>query len=364
MNKKNKPEYNEIYYSNYYESHLGDVPYDTEFRKKGFESIADQIVEQFQPKTFLDVGCAFGYLVAALRDRGVKAYGIDVSEYAISQVREDIKEYCRASSGIEQLPKDFPDCYDLIATIEVAEHLYPEDGDMFIRNICKYSNHIIFSSTPDDKDEETHFNVQPANYWVKRFYENGFFNDYNKKPFYISPQCLYFYKESNIEKVIDNYELYFEKLSKSHKEEIKLVKEDREKAQEIMDSQAQELIRVRNDISIIKADREKAQEVMDSQAQELLKLREDISIIKADREKAQEVMDSQAEELTRLRNDISIIKGDREKAQEIMTKQAEEIQVLKVSIFEKQKQYQEVVQSVYWRATKPVRFVFNKIGRM
>ena len=45
---------------------------------------AEFIIEKFHPKTVLDVGCAYGELVKGLNDMGVDAYGIDGSDYAIS----------------------------------------------------------------------------------------------------------------------------------------------------------------------------------------------------------------------------------------------------------------------------------------
>ena len=56
-----------------------------------FGTIADQVVAEIKPRRVLDVGCAKGFLVEALRDRGVEAFGIDVSEYAIGEVRPDIR---------------------------------------------------------------------------------------------------------------------------------------------------------------------------------------------------------------------------------------------------------------------------------
>jgi len=51
------------------------------------------IDHSLQNKKVLEIGCAKGFIVEALRDLGVNAYGIDVSEYAISCAREDIKPY-------------------------------------------------------------------------------------------------------------------------------------------------------------------------------------------------------------------------------------------------------------------------------
>src|SRR3990172_4083903 len=110
--------YDERYYKGYH-SACG-LPYDRiEPWLNFFANIADKIVEQVSPRTVLDVGCAKGFLVEALRDRGVEAFGLDISEYAISQVRDDLKPYCWVASAGHPLPLR----YDLIVCIEVLEHL-------------------------------------------------------------------------------------------------------------------------------------------------------------------------------------------------------------------------------------------------
>ena len=62
---------------------------------------AEFIVEKFNPKTFLDIGCAYGELVKALHDLGVDAYGIDGSEYAVASVDASIKDKIFISSYIK-----------------------------------------------------------------------------------------------------------------------------------------------------------------------------------------------------------------------------------------------------------------------
>jgi GT2 family glycosyltransferase/predicted nucleic acid-binding Zn-ribbon protein len=118
----------------------------------------------------LDVGCAKGFLVEALRDRGVEAFGIDISEYAIGEVRPDLEPHCRVASAVEP----FDEHYDLITCIEVLEHLGEEDGRTAIANICRSADDVLLSSTPDDVTEPTHVNVRPCSWWIERFAEHGF----------------------------------------------------------------------------------------------------------------------------------------------------------------------------------------------
>ena len=162
----------EIYDQHYFDTALGPVPYDRRHAQwtQFFGSIADHIVADIKPRRVLDVGCAKGFLVEALRDRGVEAFGIDVSPYAIGEVRPDIKAYCRVGSAVEP----FGGSYDLITCIEVLEHMTEGDGRAAIANICAAAGDLLFSSTPDDFDEPTHVNVRPQSWWIERFAEHGF----------------------------------------------------------------------------------------------------------------------------------------------------------------------------------------------
>ena len=197
----------EIYNKEYYQQYDKGTGYaSTENYEPFFKSVAQRIVDDFAPKTVLDIGCAWGYLVSALRDLGVKAYGIDISEYAISMVRSDIKPYCAALSVTGDLPQTFPSCFDLVVSIEMIEHLYEEDCLAAIEKICSYSNRILLSSSSDDVTDETHFNVRQPEYWVKQFAKFGFFNKVNYKPGYISKDSFCFERTEEIYRVVENYE--------------------------------------------------------------------------------------------------------------------------------------------------------------
>lgn len=197
----------EIYNAEYYHNGCGPIPYEEpEHWVQFFGMIADRIVADLNPKTVLDAGCAMGYLVAALRDRGVEAYGVDISDYAISMVREDIKPYCRVGSLIEELTEELPQHFDLVVTIEVLEHLYAEDGKKMIENLCSLADTVLFSSTPDDFEERTHVNVQQREYWARLFAQNGFYDQVFYDATYVSPHALLFKKNSVCCYAIEEYE--------------------------------------------------------------------------------------------------------------------------------------------------------------
>ena len=210
-----------IYNQAYYHSGCGPIPYEVpDHWVRFFGEVADHIIEDLKPQTVLDAGCAMGYLVAALRDRGVEAYGVDISDYAISMVREDIKPYCKVGSLTEVLPEPLPRHYDLVVTIEVLEHLSAEDGKKAIANLCTLSDTILFTSTPSDFTEPTHINVQQREYWAKLFAENGYFDDLDTRPTYITSYAVCFRKQTQMVRQIEQYERFIRIAEDTQKKQL------------------------------------------------------------------------------------------------------------------------------------------------
>ncbi|MBA3534264.1 MAG: methyltransferase domain-containing protein [Ardenticatenales bacterium] len=153
-----------------------------------FRGIAGRIVQDIQPGTVLDAGCAMGFLVEALRHQKVDAFGVDVSDYAIQNVHPEIAAHCRVGSVIEP----FPQQYDLIVCIEVLEHMSTREAEQAITNFCQYSDDILFSSSPFDYKEVTHFNVHPPEYWAELFARHGFYRDVDFDASFITPWAVRF----------------------------------------------------------------------------------------------------------------------------------------------------------------------------
>jgi SAM-dependent methyltransferase len=201
----------------------------TEPHLRYFDAMAEKIVRGINPGSVLDVGCALGMLVETLRDRGVEAYGMDISEYAIGQVREDIKPHCRVGSILEPFSRR----YDLIICIEVVEHLTPAEGETAVENLCRHSDDIILTSSPSEFREATHFNVQPREYWAGLFAERGFFHDVEYDASFVMPWAMRFRKSDEpIHRLIQPYERQIWRLTQQAQALRGLVLEGREQAAE------------------------------------------------------------------------------------------------------------------------------------
>lgn len=221
----------------YYFAHGCGRPYQRDSTwLRTFAAIADRIVSDIQPQTVLDAGCAMGFLVEALRERGVEAYGIDISQYAIDNVHPEIKPYCWVGS----IAEPFPQTYDLIVSIEVLEHMPQAEAEQAIRNFCNSSERVLFSSTPFDYREATHFNVQPPEYWAEQFARHGFLRDVDFDATFITPWAvLYTRRDEPVHRIVRDYERRFWLNSKENADLRSLILEmrDQQKDSELKISQ-------------------------------------------------------------------------------------------------------------------------------
>jgi cyclopropane fatty-acyl-phospholipid synthase-like methyltransferase len=223
--------YDEYYYANYdYRPYNRD-----DFWLNLFDGIASRIIAEFDPKTVLDAGCAWGFLVESLRKRNVEAYGVDISEYAIANVIAEIRPYCWQGS----ISEPFPQKYNLITCIEVLEHMPPRKAELAIENFCKHANEVVISSTPFGYKELTHINVHDPEYWAEKFAHHGFYRDLEADMSYISPWATRFVKtkKTNIS-LVREYEHRFWQLSKENYDLRQLSLESQEKIKQL-DKQVQ-----------------------------------------------------------------------------------------------------------------------------
>ena len=184
-----------LFNAEYYATSCGEPYQHNDIWLAFFGSVADHIKAGIQPGSVLDAGCAMGFLVESLRVRGVEAWGVDISEYAIQNVHPDFRPFCQVGSILAPFPHRR---YDLIVCIEVLEHLLPEQAAPAVANLCKHSSDILFSSTSDDTKEATHFNVQPPQYWAALFARSGFYPDADFNASFITPWAARFVRQPTL----------------------------------------------------------------------------------------------------------------------------------------------------------------------
>jgi len=137
------------------------------------EALAEMIVAEIQPAWALDAGCGTGELVAALRDRGVEAFGVDLSEWAIRHVRDDIRPHCWVGSILDPLPSR----YDLIVCAEVLELLTASEAETAVAMLSQAADQVLVSFSSDYWQESADERVRQPEAWAGLFAQHGLVRD-------------------------------------------------------------------------------------------------------------------------------------------------------------------------------------------
>ena len=95
----------------------------------------------------LDVGCATGYVVEALRERGIDAEGCDVSQFAVDHAAPGAVGHLRLGDLSTGLTYD-DSSFDLVSTLEVLEHLPPAQVPGALREVRRVGRGFVYATIP------------------------------------------------------------------------------------------------------------------------------------------------------------------------------------------------------------------------
>lgn len=171
-----------------------------------FDNLAKNIVDKFNPKTVLDCGCAMGYLVSALRRLGVEAFGVDISEYAISKVEPEIKEYCFNKSITDKLPQELPNKFDLVVCNRILDCMGYEDVAIALSNISQVSDNILIGDSCAVYKDNVESYIKFREYVVGLLAKNEKFRDTGSRLFVDDWHLDLYCKADNLTAVVKKYE--------------------------------------------------------------------------------------------------------------------------------------------------------------
>ncbi len=126
----------------------GESGYATYDRVSSNADIAAWLLwRNFRVRRSLDVGCATGFLVEALRERGIDAYGCDVSAYAVEHAAPGALGYVRAGDLGRGLPYGDGE-FDLVTALEILEHLDPEQVPAALAELRRVCGGVLYATIP------------------------------------------------------------------------------------------------------------------------------------------------------------------------------------------------------------------------
>lgn len=87
--------------------------------------------------------------------------------------------------------------YDLVLSIEVAEHLSKHSADIFVKNLISAGNIIVFSAAIPKQGGENHINEQWLEYWEEKFIKYNFqLHDVLRPIFWNNSKINWWYKQN------------------------------------------------------------------------------------------------------------------------------------------------------------------------
>ncbi len=139
------------------------------------EEVLPILYELVQFKSVLDVGCGTGSWLNVAQRLGVDdCIGIDGNICESSQLHVDVSRVKAQNLNTEF---NFSRKFDLVISLEVAEHLEPESAEQFIANLVRHSDLILFSAAIPHQGGQNHLNEQ----WTNSYWEN-IFKKFNYRP--------------------------------------------------------------------------------------------------------------------------------------------------------------------------------------
>jgi SAM-dependent methyltransferase len=126
----------------------------------------------FDLKTVADVGCGVGHWLAAFKQHdindvlGIDGFHLNKSLFLLDQ--NNLRQFdLEKSIAVERT-------FDLVISLEVAEHISAENASVFVESLTKLSDTILFSAAIPGQGGQNHINEQWPSYWQQKFKVFGY----------------------------------------------------------------------------------------------------------------------------------------------------------------------------------------------
>ena len=140
--------------------------------RRSARAVTSVLLPEMKIASLLDVGAGHGAWAAEWLAAGVKTVLAVDGDYVRADQLALPKQNFRAHDLAT--PLDLKKRFDLVQTLEVAEHLPHTKADLFVDNLVRHGDVILFSAAVPHQGGEHHVNEQPPEYWRKKFLARGY----------------------------------------------------------------------------------------------------------------------------------------------------------------------------------------------
>ncbi len=172
--------------------------------RRSAREIVPLILKLVQPRHVVDVGCGLGTWLSVFREHDIDdVFGVD-GNY-VDKSKLDIPEDRFLSFDLRK-PLRMDRQFDLVLSLEVAEHLPGECAGIFIDSLTRLGPVVLFSAAIPFQGGTDHVNEQWPDYWVKRFQAKGYVvADCIRKRIWQNDNVEYWYAQNTLMFIRQDY---------------------------------------------------------------------------------------------------------------------------------------------------------------
>lgn len=140
--------------------------------RRSAQEIIPLVLALTRPQRVVDVGCGVGTWLSVVSEHGVAdVLGID-GDYVNRQLLMIPAE--RFLPLDLKQPVRVADQFDLVISLEVAEHLPVECAEIFVESLTRLGPAVLFSAAIPHQAGADHVNEQWQDYWARHFAARGY----------------------------------------------------------------------------------------------------------------------------------------------------------------------------------------------
>ena len=145
---------------------------ETPLEKTIKEAQSEYILRAVAPKKVLVAGCAAGELVRALRQKGMEAFGFDISPDLAAIAYPDVAQFLRPGS-MNNIPFGPGDGFDVLVAFDVFEHVPYRLIEKMVLEINRLApKYLVTIIAHDSYYEVGHITLKSLKWWEKMFKVN------------------------------------------------------------------------------------------------------------------------------------------------------------------------------------------------
>jgi SAM-dependent methyltransferase len=141
------------------------------FATRSAELVVPLLTQALPIGSVADFGCGQGAWLSVWRRLGATVIGLDGDYVDRRRLLIEEGEFRTADLG---RPLDLGRRYDLVQSLEVAEHLPEDCASDFVGTLTAHGSIVMFSAAVPGQGGEHHVNEQPLEYWRRKFRDRGY----------------------------------------------------------------------------------------------------------------------------------------------------------------------------------------------